>query len=250
MDWLGGWLREIILVVLLAAFVEMLLPSKSMERYARLVLSLLVLLTLLSPVVSLLKKDVAAELSLALGKQEQGGGLMPGQSGNSLQQILADGQKLAKGRQDQSLSLVAEEVAQQMQEQIVNETDERVKVTVKLGLAKAGAEGAVLNSSGEDVPVITAVQVVLQAADGAETIAPEETSGASGAALSQPLEIKPVEPVDIHIETVPETGQQVEDALPSESGKSESIIELLEQKWNLTPGSVQVMGNDDRAGKL
>lgn len=55
MSWLSSWLHELILVVLMAAFVEMLLPSKSMERYARLVLSLLVLLTMLSPIISLLK---------------------------------------------------------------------------------------------------------------------------------------------------------------------------------------------------
>lgn len=62
MSWLSGWLHELILVVLMAAFVEMLLPSKSMERYARLVLSLLVLLTMLSPIVSMLKGTPARSL--------------------------------------------------------------------------------------------------------------------------------------------------------------------------------------------
>lgn len=78
MSWLGDWLREIILVVLLASFVELLLPSKSMERYARLVLSLLILLTMLSPIVSLLKGDAIAELSIAMGRQEKEGGLFTG----------------------------------------------------------------------------------------------------------------------------------------------------------------------------
>lgn len=78
MSWLGGWLREIILVVLLASFVELLLPSKSMERYARLVLSLLILLTMLSPIVSLLKGDAISELSVAMGQQEKEGGLFTG----------------------------------------------------------------------------------------------------------------------------------------------------------------------------
>lgn len=101
MSWLGGWLREIILVVLLASFVELLLPSKSMERYARLVLSLLILLTMLSPIVSLLKGDAISELSVAMGQQEKEGGLFTGggKGDPSLEQILADGQKLAQGRQ-------------------------------------------------------------------------------------------------------------------------------------------------------
>lgn len=49
MGWLSNWLQELIMIVLLATFVEMLLPNRSMERYVKLVLSLLILLTLLSP---------------------------------------------------------------------------------------------------------------------------------------------------------------------------------------------------------
>lgn len=74
MSWLSSWLHELILVVLMAAFVEMLLPSKSMERYARLVLSLLVLLTMLSPIISLLKGDASKELTVAMQQQERSGG--------------------------------------------------------------------------------------------------------------------------------------------------------------------------------
>lgn len=57
MTWLGGWLKELVLIVLLASFVDMILPSRSMERYVKLVLSLLILLTLLSPVVRLLSSS-------------------------------------------------------------------------------------------------------------------------------------------------------------------------------------------------
>lgn len=78
MSWLSSWLHELILVVLMAAFVEMLLPSKSMERYARLVLSLLVLLTMLSPIISLLKGDASKELTVAMQQQERNGGLLSG----------------------------------------------------------------------------------------------------------------------------------------------------------------------------
>ena len=44
MDWLGGWLKSVIMVVLFATFVDLILPGKALERYARLVLSLLILL--------------------------------------------------------------------------------------------------------------------------------------------------------------------------------------------------------------
>lgn len=80
MTWLGDWLRELILVVLMAAFVEMLLPGKSMERYARLVLSLLVLLTMLSPVVSLLKGMPPKSLALHLFNRSRRAGCSAGQA--------------------------------------------------------------------------------------------------------------------------------------------------------------------------
>lgn len=89
MAWLGGWLREIVIIVLLAAFVDLLLPSRSMERYVRLVLSLLILLTLLSPVVSLLKGDAAAELSAAMGL-----GGPEKAADEELAKIMAEGQRI------------------------------------------------------------------------------------------------------------------------------------------------------------
>lgn len=58
MGWLSNWLQELIMIVLLATFVDMLLPNRSMERYVKLVLSLLILLTLLSPITKVCSKVI------------------------------------------------------------------------------------------------------------------------------------------------------------------------------------------------
>ncbi|MFF2909900.1 stage III sporulation protein AF [Paenibacillus sp. NPDC057934] len=243
MTWLSDWLREIILVVLLAAFVELLLPSKSMERYARLVLSLLILLTLLNPVVSLLKGDAAKELSLAMSQQEKTGGMFTstGKGTDSLEKILADGQKLAQGRQEQSLKLAAEEVAGQMRDQIASEAGVRgVRVTVSLAMGKPTG-----GSGGEEVPMISGVTVALPAAQspsGAE-------EGSSGAAVSQPIVIVPVEAVEVTIGGTPsaapsQTGHTGIKGSTDESGESskeaKSITELLKQKWDLNPEAIHI----------
>ncbi|ULO09142.1 stage III sporulation protein AF [Paenibacillus sp. 19GGS1-52] len=259
MTWLGGWLREIILVVLLAAFVEMLLPSKSMERYARLVLSLLVLLTMLSPIVSLLKGDAASELSVAIAKQEKDGGLLSGakQGDDSLQKILADGQMLAKGRQEQSLKLAAQEVAGQMRDQITSETGVRgAQVTVKLGMGKA-ADATI----GQEVPVISSVSVSLPATTGGATGTSSPTT--TGTTTAESIVIPPVEAVQITVETTPDTeetgtaaGAGTEAANGSNKAdnhaadEADSIIKLLEQKWDLAPGVIQVQGNSSSDTKL
>lgn len=169
MSWLSSWLHELILVVLMAAFVEMLLPSKSMERYARLVLSLLVLLTMLSPIISLLKGDASKELTVAMQQQERSGGLLNRAEGapDSLDKILADGRMLAAGARDQSLKLAAEEIAGQMRDQIAGSTGlGGVKVTV--ALAMGPNPNAPL---GEEVPLISSVTVAL----------PPEQSASGGA---------------------------------------------------------------------
>ncbi|OMC73251.1 stage III sporulation protein AF [Paenibacillus odorifer] len=251
MSWLGGWLREIILVVLLASFVELLLPSKSMERYARLVLSLLILLTMLSPIVSLLKGDAISELSVAMGQQEKEGGLFTGggKEDPSLEQILADGQKLAQGRQEQSLQLAAEEVAGQMKEQIISETGKRgVNVTVTLGMGKSGGTG------NEDVPVISNVRVSMPQT----TANSPGTSGASSTATTAPITISPVAPVEVKIGANPADNVESEATSSAEPNKAvngtvaedsasasemESIVKLLELKWDLDPKVIQVDGS-------
>lgn len=242
MSWLSDWLREIILVVLLAAFVELLLPSKSMERYARLVLSLLVLLTLLNPVVSFLKGDAVKELSVAMNAQEKQGGLFPGKSGGegSLEKILADGRRLAQGRQEQSLKLAADEVAGQMRDQIAQATGiGGVRVTVSLAMGKPPGGG-----KGEEVPVIAAVTVALppeQAVQGPDT----PDNGDSSAAAAQPIEIPPVEAVEVTVGATPapaagreSSGMEKAKDAGSEQGKS--ILTLLKQQWNLDPETIHI----------
>ncbi|OMF86992.1 stage III sporulation protein AF [Paenibacillus sp. FSL R7-0273] len=259
MTWLGDWLRELILVVLMAAFVEMLLPGKSMERYARLVLSLLVLLTMLSPVVSLLKGDAAKELSTALVQQEQKGGLFSGagQGAGTLEQILADGRMLAAGAKEQSLQLAAEEVAGQMQEQVAGSTGlQGVKVTVKLGLGKASGLG------GDEVPVITAVTVSLPAAAGAGQNSGTKAAGTGSSPGAGPIRIEPVVPVQVQIGDS-EAGAAREATAGASGGAdggqeagaannaatAEGVIRLLETNWNLERGIIRVSGNTADTGK-
>lgn len=264
MTWLGDWLRELILVVLLAAFVEMLLPSKSMERYARLVLSLLVLLTLLSPIVSMLKGDATGALSLAMNQQEQQGGVLTGagKGAGSLEKILADGRMLAAGAQEQSLKLAAEEVAGQMRDQIAGSTGlQGTKVTVELGMGSASG-----SPGDEAVPVITSVTVALPAAvpaAGAGSSGGSPAAGTTAGPASEPIVITPVEPVQVSLGADQEEDTGAATSSSETPGRSrsaagegpdqedvESVIKLLEQNWNLSREVIQVQSSGAGAEKL
>ncbi|WP_339218959.1 stage III sporulation protein AF [Paenibacillus sp. FSL H8-0332] len=259
MSWLSSWLHELILVVLMAAFVEMLLPSKSMERYARLVLSLLVLLTMLSPLVSLLKGDASKELTVAMQQQERSGGLLygPGDAPDSLDKILADGRMLAAGARDQSLKLAAEEIAGQMRDQITGSTGlGGVKVTVALAMGPNPSAPL-----GEEVPLISSVTVALPPEQG---VTGGTVPGAGTAALpsAAPIQINPVKPVQVSLEGSGGEGEAQEAASSGGSAPASSssgsgtegtqetqteeagtIIKLLEQNWNLDPALIKVQSS-------
>ena len=216
-----------------------------MERYARLVLSLLVLLTMLNPIVSFLKGDAIAELTLAMDNQSLRGG-SPGKPGaGSLQQILADGKKLAQGQEKQSLVLAANEIAGQMKEQITAETGQRgVEVTVALAMKPATNPGI------EAQPVISAVTVKLPDSGAAKSS--DSSDNKAGSILIQPV-------TKIEIEVGSTTGakmnadgdkKNVNEGAAAQSEQSQAITKLLEQKWDLDADVIKVLGSASDAAKL
>jgi len=153
MGWLSSWLRELIMIVLLATFVDMLLPNRSMERYVKLVLSLLILLTLLSPITKLLKSDPVGELKRAMTAMDS-----PSDGNATLEQILAQGRRLQSNEQEQSLQWTAKELANVMKGQIEETTGERVQsVEVKLAMDTSKLETDL--ASSVELPVIQYVLV-------------------------------------------------------------------------------------------
>lgn len=54
---LSLWIKNIIFVVLFASFLELLLPSSSMQRFIRVIMGLFIMLAILNPVLDLLSKD-------------------------------------------------------------------------------------------------------------------------------------------------------------------------------------------------
>jgi stage III sporulation protein AF len=182
-EWMAGWLKTVVTVILLATFVDLLLPSSAMQRYVRTVLSLFILLALLSPLVGLLQKGLGQPerlFSLIEGEQarmaaaEGFGGEMP-----SLDAIRRKAAELQAENAKQEKRLVETQLAQQIRDRLQGETAlpvSEVRVTTA--------------EDKQNKPYIQDVQVVLGA--------PEAKRTGQGAASNQ-VEIKPVEPVQIRI---------------------------------------------------
>ncbi|PAF30181.1 stage III sporulation protein AF [Paenibacillus sp. 7516] len=279
MGWLSTWLRELIMIVLLATFVDMLLPNRSMERYVKLVLSLLILLTLLSPITKLLRSDPVGELKRAMTAMES-----PSDGNVTLEQILAQGRQLQSNEQEQSLQWTARELASVMKGQIEETTGERVQsVEVQLVMSKRQADTDA--SSAGDLPVIKSVVVQMSppgsgkrndaeqqgaAVNSSPVFGSEQAGDSSEAALSpKPIEIGQVQVPEVQIEVGKENvnqhavneGSLVQDEAngtvsepvngasggndQKEQGTSRSeravqIITLLTEKWDIDATNVQV----------
>ncbi|WP_405157520.1 stage III sporulation protein AF [Paenibacillus sp. FSL H8-0283] len=267
MGWLSNWLQELIMIVLLATFVDMLLPNRSMERYVKLVLSLLILLTLLSPITKLLKSDPVGELKRAMSAMDA-----PSNGNATLEQILAQGKRLQSNEQEQSLQWTAKELANVMKGQIEETTGAKVR-SVEVQLTMSKYETEMEAASSVELPVIQRVLVEM-AGEGVEE---EVKAGQQEVAankqpifgtdtevekdkshqIQQPIQIGQIEVPDVQIDVsrgqrdgneassepvirdqADETKQQGETSTRSEHAVQ--IITLLTEKWDVDANNVQV----------
>ena len=128
MDWLVGWLKTVIMVIMLATFVDLLLPSNTMQRYVKTVLSLFILLTLLTPVLQLFQKDWDIDQLLSQAESAQnkktmmaiGSGNSP--SIKSLAEITNDARKMQEADQKKTVELVQRQLAGLMKEDLQKQT--------------------------------------------------------------------------------------------------------------------------------
>jgi len=60
---LGGLVSSIAIIVILAVFIEMLLPNNGMAKYLRLIIGLFIIITILTPLMALLEQEDAFEVA-------------------------------------------------------------------------------------------------------------------------------------------------------------------------------------------
>ncbi|WP_199620170.1 stage III sporulation protein AF [Paenibacillus alkalitolerans] len=247
MDALAAWLKQIILVVLIATFIDLLLPNRSLQRYVKLVVSLFILMTILSPVMNLLGSNANMRMLAAAVEGWSLSGtaqyMAPGGNGagdaqyprtNSLpalSEVLSEGQAIGAKRDEQSLRLLEMKMESMVKEQIESQH----------GVAVVSAD-AELTLDKDRYPVVRQLNVVigsrLEPADGTAS----EESGERGI---KPVE--PVQPVDIRIEVKPKPDNSVP-AFVAEGTRSKQaegirreITEDLSEQWNVDKRRIRVV---------
>ncbi|MEX2414931.1 MAG: stage III sporulation protein AF [Paenibacillaceae bacterium] len=219
--WLSGWLRDIVLIILLATFVDLLIPNNSLQRYVKVVVSLIILLTILSPVISFLKEERAVNQAL-----EQASGKKDGSQALNL--ILSNGAKL-KSENDRSSTLLAEQqVGKMMKESLESSLPLEVQEVLVTIMEEEGVS-----------PSIEHIQVVLRAENNSEL--DNETPS-----TEQAVRIDNVSPVSVKIridDTEQETGLAKLDQRersPSQLKLEDHVMHQLVEQWGLAENRIQV----------
>lgn len=187
MDWLAGWLKTVIMVIMLATFVDLLLPSNTMQRYVKTVLSLFILLTLLTPVLQLFQKDWDLDQLLSRAEKEQNEKVLlaGGYGGNqtqmkSLAAITKDANTIQEGERKKTQQIVQTQLAGLIKEDLQKQTEWSVKgVQVQVQVDNNGK------------PSITNVKVTLDDIEAKQ----QEIGKSKSIAAMEP--VKPVDPIEI-----------------------------------------------------
>ncbi len=238
MSFLSEWLKEIIFIVLIAVFIDLLLPNRSMERYAKFVVSLIILLTLLSPVMKLLSPMSSEKLESAISDHINKMDDMT--SNQNTKQILAQGELLREKREAEALQWTAEEAARQMKSQIQQEIGQQViRVTVKMSAGSTKSEPHQNSDHQEQIePAISSVEVVMAEKHEAAVASMEDTASIP--------HVKPVENVQVSLQIEPavETSNK-EHGNPPLLGQIEKLLQL---KWGIPSEAVTVtmQGSEER----
>ena len=59
MEWLRDWIRNLILIILLAHFIELLLPANDLKKYVKVVIGFFIMMAILAPILQLTGRDLA-----------------------------------------------------------------------------------------------------------------------------------------------------------------------------------------------
>jgi len=221
MTWLTLWLKKIILLVLLAAFLDLILPNTTLQRYVKMVMGLILLLTIISPVFSLfsLSQD---DLALRLDRYQQ----------ELNKPAAAEWRRVTEkllGEHDQ-------QVTAYVQSQI--ETAVKAKVKDEYGMEVQHVNIQVNNRNPQQ-PALEKIELSIGEA-------PQE-----GAKAGSITSIQPIQPVSIQVghSQASHSQQGIEVASRQHNPAYAKIADDIARQWGLASDQVVVTDESRQGGK-
>lgn len=228
---LGGWLRQVVAAVLLAALIDLLLPNRTMQRYVRLVAGLFILLTLAGPLLTWIQGDIDVKLAAGIEWAEREP--VSGDNGSQLQAIMAEAKRIGAGRDEQAAKLAVSGLESQIKAAV--EQEESVGVESVEVRAQPAPDGTI---------AVDSVKVRLETQE-------TEITAESGEPIA---EVEPVSPVVVDIavgsdtddrreiegdRAVPAAAQTEEKA--ADAGRDGRIAALIAGRFGIGTSKVEVV---------
>jgi stage III sporulation protein AF len=227
MTWMNGWIKELILIILVAAFTDLLLPSHALQRYVRTVIGLFLLLVLLSPLYELFhhrwnpNQWMQATLAESTANKET---LLP------LSVIVKQSNELKAANQKQAKQLLETQLALSMKDGIESQghaSVEKLQVSTQV------------DNNGK--PTIVHVNVVLaKSSEKVKEAAAGEQTGQTAKPFIEAM--KPVRPVvvDIQSKTDPSSNQTNQELKVGSDPRIDLVKQYIMQEWQLKTSQIDI----------
>ncbi|NBD22690.1 stage III sporulation protein AF [Paenibacillus glycinis] len=230
LNWLAVWLQQIIAVVLLAGFIDLLLPNKGMQRYVRLVAGLIILLTILTPIIRVLQGDFSAKLDAQVEEWINADSSkdlrMP-----TLQDIQEDAKALKQKEAASASALAEQRIAEAMKTGIEQSTGLKVAaVDVKM---TADRSGQPVQLSGVTVTLVPAEQAP-----------PDEGTAADGGTGPNAAPVDEVQAVQVDVTPSSDATPNDGDGgayRPASATIAGAVQSVLREGWSVNPAAVEVL---------
>lgn len=207
MDVIRELVQTIVVIVVLAVFIEMLLPRGDMRRYVQMVMGLLVILAVLQSVASTVYSELMVDVP----------GVIVGDAGAPpLEQIMAAGKQLSE--------LNREEAVQKYREGIAGQ----VLALARLN-SKVHAVDAVVNTGGE-MNEIRDITIIFS------TNGDKHLDGAGK--TKTPVDVEPVM-IDVRSDETTRDGGKATVPGPGEKQAALEVTRSVAEFFNLQPGQVK-----------
>ncbi|WP_202076698.1 stage III sporulation protein AF [Caldalkalibacillus salinus] len=227
MSFIGEWIQQIVLLILMATFLDLILPNSSMRKYVKLVVGFLLILIILSPVLKLFQFDheqLLQALDASTSSHEE----------PMSASVRAHEEKIEEMQQ----SYVLEEASRTWRDHITQKIEQTWPVSV------AGIEIA-LEVRGEDIELeglkLTLAQAVKQTNTSQEGAQAEYKGQEDEDDISDDaVTIEPVEPVNVNINENLNGGIESEAWTKEQKNLQKEVLKFVQDEWNISVDKINI----------
>lgn len=216
MAYIGEWVKHIVLLILMATFLDLILPNSSMRKYVKLVVGFLLILLILSPILQLFKLDQDRLLL-------------------TIDQILEKKNRPLTLQMEQEQSRIKVGQDQAIIDEVIVKWSEEIKVGIEKDFDVVVQHVTLdLQRSGDQIDIDELTLQIEQIPKKESESESEQGKDQEGKSPSTVKEVEPIQPVMIQINDS-RNKRKDQDMISDEQKKIEKeVLTYLNDEWNIS----------------